>query len=93
MSNTVSAQVVRLLDSNKAIAAFFAPFVLSVLGIVANWIESGVFDATELRLAASALVVSAGAALATYLAKVGEAQVVNPVIGGGEVNDPPLHPH
>lgn len=73
------AEVVKLLDKNKALAAFLWPFVATVLGTVAHWLIWGdTFDWTEIRIALGGLVLSTASAIGTYLARSGKA-VVNAV--------------
>jgi len=67
--------VIRLIDTNKAKLAFLAPFIVTVLGVVANWVASGEFDTTELRGALSGLVLSLAAGVSAYFAKAGQAVV------------------
>jgi hypothetical protein len=72
---TTIVDVVRLIDKNKAIAAFFAPFVVALLGTIAHWIATGHFNADEIRIAATGLVSALAAAVAAYFAKTKQAEV------------------
>ncbi len=68
-------QVVRLLDANKAKAAFLAPVGVAVLITAGNWITTGTFDATEIRTAGSGVLYGAAAALAAWRARAGRAKI------------------
>jgi ABC-type phosphate transport system substrate-binding protein len=76
--NTTVVDIVRIIDKNKAIAAFFAPFILTLLGTLGNWIATGQFNADEIRIAGAGLISSAAAALAAYFAKAKTAEVKVP---------------
>lgn len=54
--NTAVARIIRLLDKNKAKAAFLAPIALAVLAAIVNWAITGVFDAAEIKLAIEGVV-------------------------------------
>lgn len=64
--NTAVVNVVRLVDKNKAIIAFVTPFVLTILGVIANWAITGEFNGQEIRIAVGGLITSAGTALSVY---------------------------
>ncbi len=83
---TTLAQVVKLVDSNKSKAAFFAPFITSMTGVLVSWAATGNFSITELRAAVAGLLLSMGTAAATYFTPAGAAEVeVDP--GGVPVDD------
>lgn len=69
------ADVVRLVDTHKAKAAFLAPVLVALGAAVASWIITGQFDASEIRTALSGAVTAVVAAAATYLAPAGRAEV------------------
>jgi hypothetical protein len=71
----VVTDVVKLLDTYKAQAAFFAPFLITVLGVIGTWIATGEFNVQEIRTGAAGLVAAIAAALGAYFAKAGRAQV------------------
>ena len=52
------AKVIKLLDKNKAVVAFLAPFVVTLLTAVANWIVTGEFSTNELRIALGGTLLS-----------------------------------
>jgi hypothetical protein len=71
--STVSTRVVRvirLLDANKAKAAFLAPVLVAAATAAGNWIITGAFDATEIRTAAGGT-----AAIAAYRTRAGRAEI------------------
>lgn len=76
MATITAARVVRLLDANKARAAFLTPLVLAVGSAVGSWIVSGTFDATEIRTAAGGAVLAASAGIAAWVRKTGSAEIV-----------------
>lgn len=78
-----TGKIVRLLDANKAKAAFLAPLLTAVAAAVASWIFTGDFNATEIRTAAGGAVLSFTSALATYLTPAGEATVDARIPAGG----------
>jgi hypothetical protein len=69
------ARVVRLLDANKAKAAFLAPVAAAILTAIGNWIVTGAFDATEIRLAGGGVLAGLAAAAGTWAAPAGRAQI------------------
>jgi ethanolamine ammonia-lyase large subunit len=90
---TTIVDVVRLIDKNKAIAAFFAPFVIALLGTIANWIATGHFNADEIRIAATGLVSALAAAVAAYFAKTKQAEVrVSDVVASTPGHGPSVGP-
>jgi hypothetical protein len=70
---TAIVKVVRLLDTHKALAAFFAPLVIATLTTLGNWVVTGNFDATELRIEVGGVISSAASGLAAYYAPAGNA--------------------
>lgn len=68
-------RVIRLLDTNKAKAAFLAPVIAATATAVGNWIITGFFDATEIRIAAGGVLFGAAAALGAYRAHAGRAEI------------------
>lgn len=83
------ADVVKLLNPYKAYAAFFAPLLTAVGAAVASWISTGNFNDTEIRTAASGVVLAIVAAVATWLTKSGSAEVV---VDPGSVEVDPTDP-
>lgn len=83
MQQTITVRVVRLLDANKARAAFLTPLVLAVGSAIASWIATGQFDATEIRTAAGGAVLAAAAGVGAWLSRPGEAEVEAPPAEGG----------
>ncbi len=75
-SSTVAlGKVIGLLDAYKAKAAFWAPFVLTLGTTLAHWAVTGEFNESELRVAIGGVIASVTAAVATYLAPAGDAEV------------------
>lgn len=74
----ITAPIVKLVDSNKAIAALVAPVVVAGLLAAGNWIVTGAFDATEIRTAAGGVLFGGAAAIGTYFRRPGEAVVEVP---------------
>jgi hypothetical protein len=72
---TTIVDVVRLIDKNKAIVAFFTPFILTVLGTLANWLITGEFNGQEIRIAAGGVITSIATLLAVYAAPAKQAEV------------------
>lgn len=72
---TALARITRLVSNRKAYAAALTPTVFALGTLLANWISSGVLDATELRIAASGLAVAAATGVVTWLTDAGEAEV------------------
>ena len=75
MATSTVGRVIRLFDAHKAKAAFLAPVLLALAAAAANWLVTGEFDATEIRVAAGGAVLAAASALATYLAPAGRAEI------------------
>jgi hypothetical protein len=73
--NKMVTDVVKLLDTYKAQAAFFAPFLITVLGVIATWIATGEFNVQEIRTGAAGLVAAIAAAIGVYFAKAGRAEI------------------
>jgi multidrug resistance efflux pump len=69
------ARVVRLLDANKAKAAFLAPVAVAALAAIGNWIATGTLDATEIRTAAAGVVAGLAASIGAYAAPAGRAEI------------------
>jgi hypothetical protein len=57
--------------SPKAVLAFLFPLVSTVCATVAVWVNSGTFNAAELRTALAGTITSAAAALGAYLGHPG----------------------
>jgi hypothetical protein len=74
MTTTVQT-VVRLIDKNKAVAAFLAPLVTAVGAALASWIVTGDFNETETRTAVAGVVLAAVSGISTYLTRAGTAEV------------------
>jgi hypothetical protein len=72
MTTTVQT-VVRLIDKNKAVAAFLAPLVTAVGAALASWIVTGDFNETETRTAVAGVVLAAVSGISTYLTRAGTA--------------------
>jgi basic membrane lipoprotein Med (substrate-binding protein (PBP1-ABC) superfamily) len=68
-------RVLRLLDANKAKAAFLAPVLVAAATAAGNWIITGAFDATEIRTAAGGILFGAAAAIAAYRTRAGRAEI------------------
>lgn len=77
---TIVLPIIRLVDANKAKAAFLAPLILACGGAIASWAVTGDFDATEIRTAAEGAVLSAAAAAAAWLKSTGSAVVDTKVL-------------
>jgi hypothetical protein len=60
------ARIIRLVDTNKAKAAFLAPFAVTLVGVIVNWAATGEFDTGELKLAAEGIVASIVSGGAVY---------------------------
>jgi hypothetical protein len=86
--DTIVVDVVRLLDKNKSVVAFFTPFLLTVLGVAGTWVETGVFNGQEVRLSVAGLITSAATALAVWAAKTRQAEVRRPDIVAAIERDP-----
>ena len=82
---TALARVTRLVSNRKAYAAALTPTILAAGTLLSNWISSGVFDATELRIAAGGLATAAATGLVTWLTSAGDAEVE---IEPGSISDP-----
>jgi hypothetical protein len=74
MTTTVQT-VVRLIDKNKAVAAFLAPLVTAVGAALASWIVTGDFNEAETRTAVAGVVLAAVSGISTYLTRAGTAEV------------------
>lgn len=87
MQQTLTVRVVRLVDANKARAAFLAPLILALGSAVGSWIVTGEFNATEIRTAAGGGALALSAGVAAWLAKAREAEIKAPVVAepGGPV--------
>lgn len=72
---TVTAEVVELLDKNKAKFAFLAPLVTACGTAVVSWIVSGEFNANEIRTAVGGAVLAVVSGAAAYLAPASSAKV------------------
>ena len=72
---TALARVTRLVSNRKAYAAALTPTILAAGTLLSNWISSGVFDATELRIAAGGLATAAATGIVTWLTSAGDAEV------------------
>lgn len=72
---TTIVDVVRLIDKNKAIVAFFTPFVLTILGVIANWLITGEFNSQEIRIAAGGVITSLATLLTVYSTPAKQAEV------------------
>lgn len=70
-----TARIIRLLDANKAKAAFLAPLLTAAGAAAASWVVTGDFNANEIRAAAGGAVLAAVSGVATWLAKPGRAQI------------------
>lgn len=77
--HTKVVDVVRLVDANKAKAAFLAPLVVAVGAAAGSWLVTGNFDATVIRTAAEGAVLAATGGVAAYLKGAGKAVVKLPV--------------
>lgn len=73
--NTALARITRLVSNRKSYAAALTPTILALGTMVANWISSGVLDATELRIAGGGLAVAAATGVVTWLTSAGVAEV------------------
>lgn len=60
------AHVVKLLDQNKALAAFLAPLIVGLVTMAANWIITGEFSTNELRIAVGTAILSAVSGISTF---------------------------
>lgn len=85
---TFVAKVVKIIDKNKAKAAFAAPFVLALGGSLASYVVTGDFNEAEVRTAVGGFVTACTAALAAYLAPSKEAEVVQPIVPVPPGEDP-----
>lgn len=83
--NTALARVTRLVSNRKAYAAALTPTVLAAGTLLANWISSGVLDATELRIAVAGLATAAATGVVTWLTDAGDAEVE---IEPGSISEP-----
>jgi len=75
---TTVVDIVRLIDKNKAIVAFFTPFILTVLGTLANWAITGEFNGQEIRIAVGGLLTSLATLLTVYVTPAKQAEVLRP---------------
>ena len=71
----VVVRIKKLIDKNKAIAAFLAPLVTGLLVILGHWIVTGEFNAEEIRLLVGDFVLAAAAGIGAFLAPAKEALV------------------
>jgi hypothetical protein len=83
----VLTTVKRLIDNNKAIAAFLAPTVSALGGIVVNFILTGNWDWEETRVVLAGAAAGAVAATATWMAKPGRAVINMPHNADMEYDD------
>ena len=74
MSTTI-VDVVRLVDKNKAIVAFFAPAIATILGTLANWVITGEFNGQEIRIVVGGLITAIATAFLTYATPAKQAEV------------------
>lgn len=72
----VVADVVRLVDANKAKAAFLAPLVVALGAAAANWVVSGEFGTNEIREAAGGAVLAFVSGVVTWLTPAKKAEVI-----------------
>ena len=76
---TVIGDIVKILDNNKAYAAFLAPVIVALGAAVASWIATGDFNDAEIRTALSGAVLAVVSSIATWLQPATAAEVkVNP---------------
>ena len=73
--HTALARVMRLVSNRKAYAAALTPTILAIGTLLSNWISSGVFDTTELRIALAGAAVAAATGVVTWLTDAGDAEV------------------
>jgi hypothetical protein len=85
------AHVLKLLDQNKALAAFLAPLVVGLATMVANWIVTGEFSTNELRIAVGTALLSAVSGLGTYVTPTKTA-VVQAIPGASRPREPVVPP-
>lgn len=71
----LQGKVIKLLDANKAKAAFLAPLLTACGSALASWAVTGNFNASEIRTAASGAILAAVAGLVTYVTKSDQALV------------------
>jgi hypothetical protein len=57
--------------SQKAILAFFFPFLSTCVGVAISWAATGQFNASEIRIGAAGLATSGLASLGAYLGQPG----------------------
>jgi hypothetical protein len=81
-------KIIKLLDANKAKAAFLAPLLVAVLTAFGNFVVTGDFDVEEIKLAGSGIVLGLAATVGVYFTKTKTAIAV--VTGPVEHVDPGL---
>jgi hypothetical protein len=67
--------VVSLVDTYKAKAAFLVPVLVAAGAAVASWVVTGDFNDAEIRTAVGGAITSGIAAVAAYVAPAGRAKV------------------
>jgi hypothetical protein len=72
-------EVIRLLDANKAKAAFLAPFITGILAIAAHAVVSGEWNLTETKALIGALIMSVASSYGTWATPAKKAEVTRPV--------------
>lgn len=89
---TATADIVKLLDKHKAVAAFFAPLILGIIGIAAHWVVSGEWNVTETKAIIGATLMSIGSAFATWATPTTKAEVVIDAGSTSELDVDPVVP-
>jgi hypothetical protein len=85
-------QVEKLLNANKAKAAFLAPFLLALAGVVERYVETGVWDSVQTRIIVGGAMTAIAASVATYLTGAGKATVKTAGSAPATVDDGALDP-
>lgn len=78
----MTADVLELLDTHKAKAAFLAPLVTALLAAAGSWVVTGDWNDAEIRTAVSGALLGLASAFATYVTPAGQARVEAPATPG-----------
>lgn len=73
--NTTVVRIIKLVDANKAKAAFLAPVITALGAAVGSYIVTGDFNDSEIRTAAGGAVLAATSGVAAWLTKTKRAIV------------------
>lgn len=72
---TTVVRAIRSLERHKAVLAFLYPFIATCATVAGTWVGGGVFDTTQIRIAAGGLIASALGALGAWVGRPGSVEV------------------